>query len=56
LRACFDHLAGFLPNAPVEGLWGPPIEVSANAALLDRTVAITGRDPEHSARRGSSGR
>jgi uncharacterized protein (TIGR03086 family) len=49
LRACFDHLAGFLPNAPVEGLWGPPVAVSADAALLDRTVAITGRTPEHPA-------
>lgn len=27
LRACLDHVAGFVPNAPVEGLWGPAVEV-----------------------------
>ena len=43
LRACFDHVARFVPNAPVEGLWGPAIDVPDNALLLDRIVAITGR-------------
>jgi uncharacterized protein (TIGR03086 family) len=45
LRACFDHVAAFVPNAPVAGLWGPAVEVPADASLLDRTVAITGRTP-----------
>ncbi|WP_434587337.1 TIGR03086 family metal-binding protein [Streptomyces sp. A5-4] len=45
LQACFDHVAGFVPNAPVEGLWGPAVEVPADAPLLDRVVAVTGRHP-----------
>jgi uncharacterized protein (TIGR03086 family) len=45
LRACFDHVVGFVPNAPVEGLWGPPVEVPTDAPLLDQIVAITGRHP-----------
>ncbi|NGO09483.1 TIGR03086 family protein [Streptomyces sp. HC44] len=45
LRACFDHVAVFVPNAPVEGLWGPAVEVPAEAPILDRIVAITGRHP-----------
>ncbi|MBN6033994.1 TIGR03086 family protein [Amycolatopsis sp. 195334CR] len=45
LRACFDHVAEFVPNAPLPELWGPPVEVPADAALLDRIVALTGRDP-----------
>ncbi|WP_314174936.1 TIGR03086 family metal-binding protein [Streptomyces winkii] len=45
LRACFEHVAEFVPNAPVEGLWGPPVEAPADAPLLDRIVAVTGRRP-----------
>ncbi|MFG2651335.1 TIGR03086 family metal-binding protein [Streptomyces sp. NPDC048436] len=45
LQACFDHVTEFVPNAPIEGLWGPAVEVPADASLLDRTVAITGRYP-----------
>ncbi|WP_020667479.1 TIGR03086 family metal-binding protein [Amycolatopsis nigrescens] len=45
LRACFDHVAAFVPSAPVEGLWGTAVEVPADAPLLDRIVAITGRTP-----------
>jgi uncharacterized protein (TIGR03086 family) len=45
LQACFDHVAVFVPNAPLPDLWGPPIEVSPDAPLLDRIVAITGRAP-----------
>jgi uncharacterized protein (TIGR03086 family) len=45
LQACFDHVAVFVPNAPLADLWGPPIEVSPDAPLLDRIVAITGRAP-----------
>lgn len=43
--ACYDHVSVFVPNAPVEGLWGPPVEVPADAPLLDRLVAVTGRNP-----------
>ena len=45
MQACFDHVAVFVPNAPVPELWGPPVEVSPDASLLDRIVAITGRVP-----------
>lgn len=45
LRACLDHVAEFVPNAPIPELWGPPVEVPADAPLLDRVVAITGRTP-----------
>jgi len=45
LQACLDHVAEFVPNAPVPALWGPPVDVAPDAALLDRIVAITGRVP-----------
>lgn len=45
LQACLDHVAAFVPNAPVPALWGPPAGVAPDAALLDRIVAITGRTP-----------
>ncbi|WP_107653685.1 TIGR03086 family metal-binding protein [Nocardia suismassiliense] len=45
LQACFDHVADFVPNAPLPELWGPAVETSDNAPLIDRTVAITGRNP-----------
>ncbi|MCU1683688.1 MAG: hypothetical protein JWQ81_4427 [Amycolatopsis sp.] len=45
VRACLDHVTEFVPNAPVPELWGPVVEVTAAASLLDRVVAITGRTP-----------
>ena len=45
LQACFEHVAVFVPNAPLPDLWGPPAEVPLDAALLDRILAITGRAP-----------
>lgn len=45
LRACLDHVAEFVPNAPVPQLWGPPAAVADGAPLIDRIVAITGRTP-----------
>lgn len=45
LRACWDHVAEFVPNAPIPELWAPPVELPADAPLIDRIVAITGRDP-----------
>jgi uncharacterized protein (TIGR03086 family) len=45
LRACLDHVAKFVPDAPFPALWGPPVEVAPDAALLDRIVATTGRVP-----------
>jgi uncharacterized protein (TIGR03086 family) len=45
LQACFEHVVVFVPNAPLPDLWGPPVEVPPDAALLDRILAITGRAP-----------
>ncbi len=45
LQACFEHVVAFVPNAPLPDLWGSPKDVPPDAALLDRILAITGRDP-----------
>ncbi|WP_443096065.1 TIGR03086 family metal-binding protein [Rothia koreensis] len=45
LQACLDHVTEFIPNAPVPELWGPPVDVTANASQIDRIVATTGRTP-----------
>lgn len=45
LRDCFDHVAAFTGDAPVEGLWGPPVDVPADAPLLHRLLGATGRTP-----------
>ncbi|MGY5130017.1 hypothetical protein [Streptomyces nigrescens] len=45
LQACFNHVAGFVPKAPIEGLWGPTVEVPADAPLLDQVLGLTGRHP-----------
>jgi uncharacterized protein (TIGR03086 family) len=45
LRACLDHVVEFVPKVPVQGLWGPPVEVGINATLVNRIVAVTGRVP-----------
>jgi uncharacterized protein (TIGR03086 family) len=45
LQACLDHVAKFVPSAPISDLWGPPVDVARDATLLDRIVAITGRAP-----------
>lgn len=45
LRACLDHVAEFIPHAPVADLWGPAVEVPTTAPLFDRVVAMTGRHP-----------
>jgi len=45
LQACLDHVAKFVPNAPIPALWGPPVDVAPNATLLNRIVALTGRAP-----------
>jgi uncharacterized protein (TIGR03086 family) len=45
LHACLHHVTEFVTNAPIPGLWGPPVDVPDGAALLDQIVAITGRTP-----------
>lgn len=45
LRSCLEHVADFVPNAPVPALWGPAADIPDNAPLLHRIIAITGRTP-----------
>jgi len=45
LRACFEHVAEFVPNAPVPALWGPSVDIASDEVLMDQIVAITGRRP-----------
>lgn len=45
LRTCLDHVAEFVPNAPIPALWSAPVDVAPDATLIERIVAITGRTP-----------
>lgn len=45
LNACFEHVAEFVPSAPVPALWGPHVDVASGETLMNRIVAITGRHP-----------
>jgi uncharacterized protein (TIGR03086 family) len=45
LDAVLSHVAAFAEQGPVEGLFGAPVPVPGDAPLLDRTVALTGREP-----------
>lgn len=45
LQAVLPHVAEFAEQGPVEGLFAAPVSVAADAPLLDRVVALTGRDP-----------
>jgi len=45
LRECLDHVAEFVPNAPVPTLWGPPVDVEPDADVIDRIATMTGRAP-----------
>ncbi|WBQ07553.1 TIGR03086 family metal-binding protein [Kribbella sp. CA-293567] len=45
VRACYEHVAGFLVEPPVPELWGPPVDVATEAPLMDRLVGVAGRWP-----------
>jgi uncharacterized protein (TIGR03086 family) len=46
LETTFGFLQQFTASEPPNpGLFGPPVEVAADAPLLDRAVGLTGRDP-----------
>lgn len=49
LAAVHGHLAAFAADGPVEGLFAAPVPVPDDAPLLDRVIAMTGRDPSWSA-------
>jgi uncharacterized protein (TIGR03086 family) len=43
--AVLPHVTVIAAEDPVEGLFGPAVPVAADAPVLDRMVALTGRDP-----------
>jgi len=45
LEAVRGHVASFSGGEPIEGLFGAAVPVADDAPLLDRAVALTGRDP-----------
>ncbi|MCP2343492.1 TIGR03086 family metal-binding protein [Actinomadura rupiterrae] len=49
LRACYEHASAFIPQAPIAGLWGPPVDVAGDAPLIDRLAGVNGRDPSWTA-------
>lgn len=47
LEACLTHVAAVAASDPseLEGLFGPAVAVPADAPLVDRIAALSGRDP-----------
>lgn len=51
-QAAYDAVAPMLtPQVRAAGIFGPEIEVAADGDILTRLLALTGRDPDWSARR-----
>jgi uncharacterized protein (TIGR03086 family) len=44
-EAVLANVSAFAAQGPVEGLFGPAVPVADDAPLLDRIVALSGRDP-----------
>jgi len=44
-EALLAHMAGFTAGDPVEGLFGPAVEIADGAPAFDRALALSGRDP-----------
>lgn len=45
-QAVLDHVSAFAAGGPVEGLFGPAIEIADDAPTFDRAIALSGRDPK----------
>lgn len=45
VQACFGFVAPAVRPEGVPGLFGPPVPVADDAPMLDRLVALSGRDP-----------
>jgi uncharacterized protein (TIGR03086 family) len=44
-QAVLTHMAAFAADGPVEGLFGPAVEIADGAPAFDRALALSGRDP-----------
>jgi len=44
-EAVLANVAQFAAQGPVEGLFGPAVPVADDAPILDRIIALSGRDP-----------
>jgi uncharacterized protein (TIGR03086 family) len=43
--ALLAHLSAFTADGPVEGLFGPPVDLPDGVPAFDRALALSGRDP-----------
>jgi uncharacterized protein (TIGR03086 family) len=43
--AVLAYIASFAGDGPVEGVFGPAVAISDDAAPIDRAIALSGRDP-----------
>lgn len=44
-EAVLAHMASFAADGPVEGLFGPAVEIGSDATAFERALALSGRDP-----------
>jgi len=44
-QALLAHMEGFTAGGPVEGLFGPAVDVADDATAFERALALSGRDP-----------
>lgn len=44
-EALLGHMTAFTAGGPVEGLFGPAVEIDSGATPFDRVLALSGRDP-----------
>lgn len=44
-QAVFEHVSAFAADGPVEGLFGPAVEITGDATTFERALALSGRDP-----------
>ncbi|WP_308206642.1 TIGR03086 family metal-binding protein [Mycolicibacterium sediminis] len=48
-EAVLGYVTTFAADGPVDGLFGPPVEVGPAASPFERALAVSGRDPRWSA-------
>ncbi|CAN5377634.1 TIGR03086 family metal-binding protein [soil metagenome] len=44
-ESLLSHMTTFTAGGPVEGLFGPAVDIADEASALDRALALSGRDP-----------